>query len=98
MARGTRSTACSAAVESGCMGYTILTPNAMEFLNNLASQYRHNIGSFLTPVTMLAYPVFDSFEDDRQLAGVLARISTGSCSCEYPSSFRGNYLYSGELV
>jgi signal transduction histidine kinase/CheY-like chemotaxis protein len=38
-----------------------------------ASQYRHNIGEYQDdPLTTLAYPVFDSFEDDRQLAGVLA--------------------------
>jgi signal transduction histidine kinase/CheY-like chemotaxis protein len=37
-----------------------------------ASQYRHNIEEYLDdPVTAFAYPVFDSFEDDRQLAGVL---------------------------
>jgi signal transduction histidine kinase/CheY-like chemotaxis protein len=36
-------------------------------------QYRHNIGEYLDdPVTLLVYPVFDSFEEDRQLAGVLA--------------------------
>jgi signal transduction histidine kinase/CheY-like chemotaxis protein len=38
-----------------------------------ASQYRHNIGEYLDdPVTVFAYPVFDSFEDDRQFAGVIA--------------------------
>jgi signal transduction histidine kinase/CheY-like chemotaxis protein len=44
------------------------------FRQNLAiSQYRHNYGKYLDdPLTVLAYPVFDSFEDDRQLAGVLA--------------------------
>jgi signal transduction histidine kinase/CheY-like chemotaxis protein len=43
------------------------------FRNNLAvSQYRHNIEEYLDdPVTIFAYPVFDSFDDDRQLAGVL---------------------------
>jgi signal transduction histidine kinase/CheY-like chemotaxis protein len=50
------------------------TPNDMDmFISNLAiSQYRHNIDEYLgDPLTMFAYPVFDSFEDDRQLAGVL---------------------------
>jgi hypothetical protein len=44
------------------------------FRNNLAvSQYRHNIGEYLDdPLTFFAYPVFDSFGDDRQVAGVLA--------------------------
>jgi signal transduction histidine kinase/CheY-like chemotaxis protein len=43
------------------------------FRNNLAvSQYRHKIEEYRgDPVTMFAYPVFDSFEDDRQLGGVL---------------------------
>jgi signal transduction histidine kinase/CheY-like chemotaxis protein len=37
-----------------------------------ASQYRHNIGEYLDePLTYFAYPVFDSFENDRHLAGVL---------------------------
>jgi signal transduction histidine kinase/CheY-like chemotaxis protein len=36
------------------------------------SQYRHNIDEYLgDPVTIFAYPVFDSFEDDHQVAGVL---------------------------
>jgi signal transduction histidine kinase/CheY-like chemotaxis protein len=36
-------------------------------------QYRHNIGEYLDDsLTFLAYPVFDSFEEDRQLVGVLA--------------------------
>jgi signal transduction histidine kinase len=44
------------------------------FRSNLAvSQYRHKIGDYLDePVMVFAYPVFDSFEDDRQLAGALA--------------------------
>jgi signal transduction histidine kinase/CheY-like chemotaxis protein len=38
-----------------------------------ASQYRHNVGEYQNdPVTFFAHPVFDSFEDDRKLAGVLA--------------------------
>jgi signal transduction histidine kinase/CheY-like chemotaxis protein len=38
-----------------------------------ASQYRYNIEEYLDdPVTVFTYPVFDSFGDDRQLAGVLA--------------------------
>jgi hypothetical protein len=38
-----------------------------------ASQYRHNIEEYLDdPLTFFAYPVFDSFENDRQLAGVIA--------------------------
>jgi signal transduction histidine kinase/CheY-like chemotaxis protein len=54
---------------------TIPIPSAREmFRKSLAvSQYRHNIGEYLEdPLTFFAYPVFDSFEDDRQLAGVLA--------------------------
>jgi signal transduction histidine kinase/ActR/RegA family two-component response regulator len=40
--------------------------------NLAASQYRHNIDEYIdAPVTTFAYPVFDSFEDDHQLAGVL---------------------------
>jgi signal transduction histidine kinase/CheY-like chemotaxis protein len=53
---------------------TVPIPSAKEFFRkSLAiSQYRHNIGEYLDdPLTTLAYPVFDSFEDDRQLAGVL---------------------------
>jgi signal transduction histidine kinase/CheY-like chemotaxis protein len=44
------------------------------FRDNLAqSQYRHSIEEYLDdPVTIFAYPVFDSFDDDRQPAGVLA--------------------------
>jgi signal transduction histidine kinase/CheY-like chemotaxis protein len=44
------------------------------FRNNLAvSQYRHNIEEYIDdPLTYFAYPVFDSFKDDRKLAGVLA--------------------------
>jgi signal transduction histidine kinase/CheY-like chemotaxis protein len=44
------------------------------FRNNLAvSQYRHNVEEYLDdPLTYFAYPVFDSFENDRKLAGVLA--------------------------
>jgi hypothetical protein len=35
-------------------------------------QHRHNIGEYLDePMTVLAYPVFDSFEEDHQLAGVV---------------------------
>jgi hypothetical protein len=38
-----------------------------------ASQYRYDIEEYLDdPVTAFTYPVFDSFGDDRQLAGVLA--------------------------
>jgi signal transduction histidine kinase/ActR/RegA family two-component response regulator len=54
---------------------TVPTPKARaRFRSTLAaSQYRHNIGEYLDdPLTYFAYPVFDSFEDDRQLAGVLA--------------------------
>jgi signal transduction histidine kinase/CheY-like chemotaxis protein len=44
-----------------------------QFRTNLAgSQYRHNIEEYLDdPVTFFAYPVFDSFDEDHQLAGVL---------------------------
>jgi signal transduction histidine kinase/CheY-like chemotaxis protein len=38
-----------------------------------ASQYRHNIEEYRDdPLTYVAYPVFDSFEEDRQIAGVIA--------------------------
>jgi hypothetical protein len=38
-----------------------------------ASQYRHRSEVYQgDPMTVIGYPVFDSFEDDRQLAGVLA--------------------------
>jgi signal transduction histidine kinase/CheY-like chemotaxis protein len=50
-------------------------PNEREiFRENLAvSQYRHSIEEYIDdPVTIFAYPVFDSFEDDRQIAGVIA--------------------------
>jgi signal transduction histidine kinase/CheY-like chemotaxis protein len=50
------------------------SPGAQKyFKNSLAvSQYRHNMWEYLDdPLTNFAYPVFDSFEDDRQLAGVL---------------------------
>jgi signal transduction histidine kinase len=46
-----------------------------ELKKNLAiSQYRHDTGIGLVddPVTFLAYPVFDTFDEDRELAGVLA--------------------------
>jgi signal transduction histidine kinase/CheY-like chemotaxis protein len=45
-----------------------------DFRNTLAaSQYRHRSDFYQgDPITFIAYPVFDSFEDDRQLAGVLA--------------------------
>jgi signal transduction histidine kinase/CheY-like chemotaxis protein len=44
-----------------------------KFRNNLAiSQYRHNIEEYHDdPVTIFAYPVFDSFDDDRKLAGAI---------------------------
>jgi signal transduction histidine kinase/CheY-like chemotaxis protein len=51
-----------------------ITPIDLENYRNMlaASQYRHNIDEYLgDPMTMFAYPVFDSFEDDRKLAGVL---------------------------
>jgi signal transduction histidine kinase/CheY-like chemotaxis protein len=54
---------------------TVMIPSAQEIFrhNMAASQYRHNIEEYLgDPLTVLAYPVFDSFEDDRQLAGVLS--------------------------
>jgi len=50
-------------------------PEARQWLeDNLAiSQYRHDAEPFLdNPLTYLAYPVFDSFEEDRQVAGLLA--------------------------
>jgi signal transduction histidine kinase/CheY-like chemotaxis protein len=53
---------------------TVMTQSAREhFRSSLAaSQYRHNIEKYLDdPVTDFTYPVFDSFEDDRQLAGVI---------------------------
>jgi signal transduction histidine kinase/CheY-like chemotaxis protein len=51
-----------------------LIPSQREiFRTTLAlSQYRHNIEEYLDdPLTAFAYPVFDSFEDDRKLGGVL---------------------------
>jgi hypothetical protein len=58
------------------MGRAIVPiPSGREiFRKTLAvSQYRHNIGEYQDdPLTFIVYPVFDSFEDDRQLAGVLA--------------------------
>jgi hypothetical protein len=66
-----------------------ITPKVREFVrdNLAASQYRHNIDEYLDdPVTVFAYPVFDSFEDDRRPAGVLA------------TEIYWNYLYPGELV
>jgi signal transduction histidine kinase/CheY-like chemotaxis protein len=54
----------------------VTIPRAKDFFRNTlaASQYRHNIEEeYLDdPLTFFAYPVFDSFEDDRKLAGVLA--------------------------
>ena len=50
-------------------------PSGKELLaSNLAlGQYRHNIAEYLDdPLSFLVYPVFDSFEDDRKVAGVLA--------------------------
>ena len=50
-------------------------PSASENLEqNLAlSQFRENAEEYLEdPLTFIAYPVFDTFEDDRKLAGVLA--------------------------
>jgi signal transduction histidine kinase/CheY-like chemotaxis protein len=52
----------------------IPTPSWKDILNKglAAFQYRHNIEEYEDdPLTPFAYPVFDSFEDDRQLAGVL---------------------------
>jgi hypothetical protein len=54
---------------------TVPAPSGREyFRKNLAvSQYRHDIEEYQDdPMTFFAYPVFDSFEDDRQIAGVLA--------------------------
>jgi signal transduction histidine kinase/CheY-like chemotaxis protein len=54
---------------------TVVTPKVQEHFGYslAASQYRHNVSEYLgDPVTAFAYPVFDSFEDDRQLAGVIA--------------------------
>jgi signal transduction histidine kinase/CheY-like chemotaxis protein len=56
---------------------TVIKPSSREIYRSslAASQYRYNIGEFLDdPVTAFTYPVFDSFEDNRQLAGVLATI------------------------
>jgi hypothetical protein len=57
------------------MGRAIpVVPNTREDfrISLAASQYRHNIEEYIDdPVTAFTYPVFDSFEDDRQLAGVL---------------------------
>jgi signal transduction histidine kinase/CheY-like chemotaxis protein len=58
------------------MGRAIVpsTPSEKENFRNIlaASQYRHNIDEYLgDPATMFAYPVFDSFDDDRKLGGVL---------------------------
>jgi hypothetical protein len=69
--------------------------------DNLAtSQYRHNGGKHLDdPLTLrpLSLPVFNSFEDDRKLAGVLAIMEAAVYS--YPSSFRlGNCVYTRKLV
>jgi signal transduction histidine kinase/CheY-like chemotaxis protein len=50
------------------------TPSQREFFRTALalSQYRNNVEEYLDdPLTALAYPVFDSFEDDRQLAGVV---------------------------
>jgi signal transduction histidine kinase/CheY-like chemotaxis protein len=54
---------------------TAVLPSAREKFRKsfAASQYRHNNGEYLDdPVTVFAYPVFDSFDDDRKLAGVIA--------------------------
>jgi hypothetical protein len=54
---------------------TVIGPSMREnYKSNLAaSQYRYDIEEYLDdPVTAFTYPVFDSFGDDRQLAGVLA--------------------------
>ncbi len=47
---------------------TVPLPSGREYFRNAlaASQYRHNIGEYEDdPMTFFAYPVFDSFEDDR---------------------------------
>ena len=53
---------------------TAIMPSAREQFRHsfAASQYRHNNDEYVDdPVTIFGYPVFDSFEDDHQLAGVL---------------------------
>ena len=41
--------------------------------NLLLSQYRQESYQYLEdPITFIAYPVFDSFDEDRQVAGILA--------------------------
>jgi signal transduction histidine kinase/CheY-like chemotaxis protein len=54
---------------------TVPVPTGREYFRKTlaVSQYRQNIGEYGDdPPTFFAYPVFDSFEDDRQIAGVLA--------------------------
>jgi hypothetical protein len=68
--------------------------------DNLAtSQYRHGGKHLDDPLTLrpLSLPVFNSFEDDHKLAGVLAIMEAAVYS--YPSSFRlGNCVYTRKLV
>jgi hypothetical protein len=92
----TGSTACS--VESGCDGLCYNSYTRRGISKQLGCITVPSIGDFRRP-SALAYPVFDSFEDDR-FTGVLATDIYWKLFCEYSSSFHllGNYLYSGELV
>jgi hypothetical protein len=79
----------------------LLTKYAGKLQKQLAaSQYRYDIEEYLDdPVTAFTYPVFDSFGDDRQLAGVLANeYQLEAFLYEDSSSFRlRNCVYTGEL-
>lgn len=48
--------------------------NQKEFEANLKiGQYRHDVESYVKdPLTFLSYPVFDTFQDDRKLVGVIS--------------------------